>query len=194
MKLVSFSTGDGKIRPGALIEEAKLVVDLAAPGQADALGVIAAGVTAVGKPGAYPGYKLSEVRLHAPLANPPRVFAIGLNYRDHASGIEDDAAQGAGGFLQDDYGDYRARREHCAAQEFNAARLRGGVCFCYRQGRLPDSGIGVARTRLRLHHRQRRERARCAAFHVAVVAGQELSDFLPDGAGHRDRGRDRRPA
>lgn len=84
MKLVSFSTGDGKIRPGALIEEAKLVVDLTAPGQADALGVIAAGVTAVGKPGAYPGYKLSEVRLHAPLANPPRVFAIGLNYHDHA--------------------------------------------------------------------------------------------------------------
>jgi 2-keto-4-pentenoate hydratase/2-oxohepta-3-ene-1,7-dioic acid hydratase in catechol pathway len=24
------------------------------------------------------------VRLHAPIANPPRVFAIGLNYRDHA--------------------------------------------------------------------------------------------------------------
>jgi 2-keto-4-pentenoate hydratase/2-oxohepta-3-ene-1,7-dioic acid hydratase in catechol pathway len=28
---------------------------------------------------------LGEVRLHAPLANPPRVFAIGLNYRDHAT-------------------------------------------------------------------------------------------------------------
>jgi 2-keto-4-pentenoate hydratase/2-oxohepta-3-ene-1,7-dioic acid hydratase in catechol pathway len=35
-------------------------------------------------PDFYPRYKLSEVRLHAPLANPPRVFAIGLNYRDHA--------------------------------------------------------------------------------------------------------------
>jgi 2-keto-4-pentenoate hydratase/2-oxohepta-3-ene-1,7-dioic acid hydratase in catechol pathway len=33
---------------------------------------------------------IDEVRLHAPLANPPRVFAIGLNYRDHAkeSGME----------------------------------------------------------------------------------------------------------
>jgi 2-keto-4-pentenoate hydratase/2-oxohepta-3-ene-1,7-dioic acid hydratase in catechol pathway len=33
---------------------------------------------------------MSDVRLLAPLANPPRVFAIGLNYRDHAkeSGME----------------------------------------------------------------------------------------------------------
>jgi 2-keto-4-pentenoate hydratase/2-oxohepta-3-ene-1,7-dioic acid hydratase in catechol pathway len=84
MKLVSFSTADGKIRPGALTEEANLVVDLTAAGYPDALAVIAAGVTTVDKPGAYPGYKLSEVRLHAPMANPPRVFAIGLNYHDHA--------------------------------------------------------------------------------------------------------------
>jgi len=27
---------------------------------------------------------MEEVRLHAPLLDPPRVFAIGLNYRDHA--------------------------------------------------------------------------------------------------------------
>ncbi|MGA7339193.1 MAG: fumarylacetoacetate hydrolase family protein [Terracidiphilus sp.] len=84
MKLVSFSTADGKIRPGALLEEGGLVVDLTAAGCADALAAICAGITAVDKPGAYPGYKLGEVRLHAPLANPPRLFAIGLNYRQHA--------------------------------------------------------------------------------------------------------------
>jgi 2-keto-4-pentenoate hydratase/2-oxohepta-3-ene-1,7-dioic acid hydratase in catechol pathway len=85
MKLVSFSTGDGRIRPGALFEEGNLVVDLAAAGYADALAVIEAGVTAIEEPGAYPGYKLDKVRLHAPIANPPRIFAIGLNYRDHAA-------------------------------------------------------------------------------------------------------------
>jgi 2-keto-4-pentenoate hydratase/2-oxohepta-3-ene-1,7-dioic acid hydratase in catechol pathway len=84
MKLVSFSTADGKIRPGSLIEEANLVVDLTAAGYADALAVVSAGFTSSPKPAAYPGYKLDEVKLHAPLANPPRVFAIGLNYRDHA--------------------------------------------------------------------------------------------------------------
>ncbi|HEV2324235.1 MAG TPA: fumarylacetoacetate hydrolase family protein [Terracidiphilus sp.] len=84
MKLVSFSTGDGRIRPGALFDEGKLVVDLSAAGYSDALAVIAAGVNAIDK-GAYPGYRLDQVKLHAPLKNPPRIFAIGLNYRDHAA-------------------------------------------------------------------------------------------------------------
>jgi 2-keto-4-pentenoate hydratase/2-oxohepta-3-ene-1,7-dioic acid hydratase in catechol pathway len=85
MRLVSFSAGDGKVRPGALIEKEDLVVDLSAAGHADALAVIAAGITAVEKLKDYPGYKLSGIRLHAPISNPPRVFAIGLNYRDHAA-------------------------------------------------------------------------------------------------------------
>jgi 2-keto-4-pentenoate hydratase/2-oxohepta-3-ene-1,7-dioic acid hydratase in catechol pathway len=84
MRLVSFSTADGRVRPGSLIEEANLVVDLTTAGYADAIAVMSAGFTATDKPRAYAGYRLSEVRLHAPLANPPRVFAIGLNYRDHA--------------------------------------------------------------------------------------------------------------
>ena len=84
MKLVSFSLANGPIRPGALLEEANLVVDLAASGHADALAVITAGLSVIDDPGAYAAHRLSEVRLHAPLPNPPRVFAIGLNYRDHA--------------------------------------------------------------------------------------------------------------
>jgi len=84
MKLVSFSTADGKVRPGSLIEEADLVVDLTAAGFADTTAVLSSRFTSVTKPAAYPGYRLSEVRLHAPIANPPRVFAIGLNYREHA--------------------------------------------------------------------------------------------------------------
>jgi 2-keto-4-pentenoate hydratase/2-oxohepta-3-ene-1,7-dioic acid hydratase in catechol pathway len=88
--LVSFSTADGKVRPGSLMQEANLVVDLASAGFADTAAVIAAGFTTThktgeyAKAGAYAAYKLSDVKLHAPLANPPRVFGIGLNYRDHA--------------------------------------------------------------------------------------------------------------
>jgi len=84
MKLVSFSAADGKVRPGSWMEEANLVVDLTGAGCADTLAVIASGISNIVSPGAYPGYKLSDVRLHAPLANPPRIFAIGLNYRQHA--------------------------------------------------------------------------------------------------------------
>jgi 2-keto-4-pentenoate hydratase/2-oxohepta-3-ene-1,7-dioic acid hydratase in catechol pathway len=85
MKLVSFSLKDGVVRPGALREEANVVVDLTNAGCADALAVITAGINKPPeKPGVYFGHRVSEVRLHAPLPNPPRVFAIGLNYRDHA--------------------------------------------------------------------------------------------------------------
>jgi 2-keto-4-pentenoate hydratase/2-oxohepta-3-ene-1,7-dioic acid hydratase in catechol pathway len=84
MKLVSFSLADGHIRPGSLLEDGNLVFDLSAAGYADALAVIAAGLTAPVPGNTYPAYPLAEVRLHAPLPNPPRIFAIGLNYRDHA--------------------------------------------------------------------------------------------------------------
>ncbi|MFZ1941856.1 MAG: fumarylacetoacetate hydrolase family protein [Terracidiphilus sp.] len=84
MKLVSFSVAGSKVHPGALIEEAATVVDLTAGGYPDTLSAIATGFTSIDTPGAYPGHKLASVRLHAPLTNPPRIFAIGLNYRDHA--------------------------------------------------------------------------------------------------------------
>jgi 2-keto-4-pentenoate hydratase/2-oxohepta-3-ene-1,7-dioic acid hydratase in catechol pathway len=89
MKLVSFSIADDPIRPGVLHEDGNLVLDLSA-GYADTLAVIAGGLTGLEAGATYPSYPLSDVRLHAPLPNPPRVFAIGLNYRDHAkeSGME----------------------------------------------------------------------------------------------------------
>jgi 2-keto-4-pentenoate hydratase/2-oxohepta-3-ene-1,7-dioic acid hydratase in catechol pathway len=85
MKLISFSVAGGPVRPGALVEEANLVADLSVAGHSDALSVVTAGITAIHPPGTYTGHKLSDVRLHAPLGNPPRIFAIGLNYRDHAA-------------------------------------------------------------------------------------------------------------
>jgi 2-keto-4-pentenoate hydratase/2-oxohepta-3-ene-1,7-dioic acid hydratase in catechol pathway len=80
MKLVSFSTQNGAIRPGALFADGS-VADLSAAGFPDALSVITAGHTALNN---CPVLPAAQVRLHAPLANPPRVIAIGLNYRDHA--------------------------------------------------------------------------------------------------------------
>jgi 2-keto-4-pentenoate hydratase/2-oxohepta-3-ene-1,7-dioic acid hydratase in catechol pathway len=85
MKLVSFSTADGQIRPGALNDQTSQVFDLTSAGPRDALAVITAGLTTVDPAGAHASYALSDVRLHAPLLNPPRIFAIGLNYRDHAA-------------------------------------------------------------------------------------------------------------
>lgn len=90
MKLVSFSTSDGRVRPGSLIDSGSMVADLSVAGYEDTLAIVADGFDAAGQAATYPAYPISDVRLHAPLSNPPRVFAIGLNYRDHAkeSGME----------------------------------------------------------------------------------------------------------
>jgi 2-keto-4-pentenoate hydratase/2-oxohepta-3-ene-1,7-dioic acid hydratase in catechol pathway len=86
MKLVSFSTSESnRILPGGLLADGT-VVDLSASGYTDALAVISSGLNVVPDGST----QHSNVRLHAPISNPPRVFAIGLNYRDHAkeSGME----------------------------------------------------------------------------------------------------------
>jgi 2-keto-4-pentenoate hydratase/2-oxohepta-3-ene-1,7-dioic acid hydratase in catechol pathway len=90
MKLVSFSESDGIVRPGILLDEGSLVIDLTTAGFKDTLAVVTAGVTSLTSGNAYRSYPLADIKLHAPLNNPPRIFAIGLNYRDHAveSGME----------------------------------------------------------------------------------------------------------
>jgi 2-keto-4-pentenoate hydratase/2-oxohepta-3-ene-1,7-dioic acid hydratase in catechol pathway len=90
MKLVSFSQSNGPVRPGMLLEEGDMVVDLTAAGHTDALSAVTAGFNLAGRGSALTAHRLNEVKLHAPLANPPRIFCIGLNYRDHAieSGME----------------------------------------------------------------------------------------------------------
>jgi len=113
MKLVSFSLtdsslGDAKIRPGSLIEDENLVLDLSATGYTDTLAVIAAGITVPNTGTTFPSYPLADVRLHAPLANPPRIFAIGLNYRDSR-------------LLQTRHRHCRHRRPHRAPRQLHPA-------------------------------------------------------------------------
>lgn len=85
MKLVSYSVSGGEVRPGALLSN-HTVVDLG-ESYRNTLEAITAGLRVAPEGVAIP---LDQVQLHAPVANPPRVFAIGLNYRDHAieSGME----------------------------------------------------------------------------------------------------------
>jgi 2-keto-4-pentenoate hydratase/2-oxohepta-3-ene-1,7-dioic acid hydratase in catechol pathway len=85
MKIVTFSLGDGHPRPGALLDET--IVDLSRPGVSSVLDLIRHGRAVLGDGPAFPAV---EAHLLAPLANPPRIFCVGLNYRDHAieSGME----------------------------------------------------------------------------------------------------------
>src|SRR5579883_2111025 len=84
MKFVTFSEGDANARPGLLTGDS--VVDISSRFRS-MLSVIHGGaealkVTASIDAGAR--LSLDAVKLLAPIPDPPRIFCIGLNYRDHA--------------------------------------------------------------------------------------------------------------
>jgi 2-keto-4-pentenoate hydratase/2-oxohepta-3-ene-1,7-dioic acid hydratase in catechol pathway len=81
MKLVSFSTSDGVVKPGFLFDDTGTILDLTLSGFTSALDVVSKGIRQGSSVRKLP---LSDLKLHPPLPNPPRIFAIGLNYRDHA--------------------------------------------------------------------------------------------------------------
>lgn len=88
MKLVSFQTNEGVVTPGIVAGDS--VLDLAVLGYPSARAFIAAG-----QPGfdvaanalassSKRRFALDRVKLLAPITDPPRIFAIGLNYQEHA--------------------------------------------------------------------------------------------------------------
>lgn len=86
MKLISFAFfSDPTPRPGLLVGED--VLDLSPLGVPDTISAIAVGPTALRQALTMPETSRiarSGVRLLAPIPRPPRIFCVGLNYRDHA--------------------------------------------------------------------------------------------------------------
>ena len=92
MKLVTFqpksaAPGHSPALPGLLLHQE--VLDLSSLGYATVLAFVEAGPQAQASlaeaiPG-LPRLSLGSVHLLAPLPNPPRIFAVGLNYRSHAA-------------------------------------------------------------------------------------------------------------
>jgi 2-keto-4-pentenoate hydratase/2-oxohepta-3-ene-1,7-dioic acid hydratase in catechol pathway len=88
MKLATFKASDGSARPG--IVENGSIYDLAQLGFTDALSFIRADRETARTAHAAaishdPSVTLEAAQLLAPLPAPPRIFCIGLNYRDHAA-------------------------------------------------------------------------------------------------------------
>jgi len=86
VKLVSFAFfSEGAPRPGILLDDA--ILDLTPLGASDAAGAIAVGPAALRQALDVPNPSLiarEGIRILAPIPNPPRIFCVGLNYRDHA--------------------------------------------------------------------------------------------------------------
>ena len=78
MKLVTFAAGDATPRPGILLDDR--VIDISAQ-TGSILDLIASGCAPIAGGQDIP---LHEARILAPILAPPRIFCIGLNYRDHA--------------------------------------------------------------------------------------------------------------
>ena len=86
MKFVTYLSTTGEVRPGLLQNDR--IYNLPDGDAFQSLAtLIAAGDEALGKIGKTEGLgtPLHEVRLLAPLPKPPRIFAVGLNYADHAA-------------------------------------------------------------------------------------------------------------
>src|SRR5580698_1687771 len=86
MKLVTFSDASGIARAGVLADSS--VVDISSRFRS-VLSIIHGGAEALDAASqlassASSRIPLDEVKLLAPLQEPPRIFCVGLNYRDHA--------------------------------------------------------------------------------------------------------------
>ena len=79
MKLVMYSTDGGAPSVGYIEDD-----EVRALGGTSMLEYIEHGRDADRRPGGEV-WSLSEVRLHAPVARPAKIIAIGLNYEDHAN-------------------------------------------------------------------------------------------------------------
>src|SRR5579875_2842649 len=85
MRLVTFRGADGTAKPGLLQDDS--ILDLASAGFSDAVDAIRQGAEALqraaaaGKAQRIPS---PQAQLLAPIPKPPRIFCVGLNYRDHA--------------------------------------------------------------------------------------------------------------
>jgi 2-keto-4-pentenoate hydratase/2-oxohepta-3-ene-1,7-dioic acid hydratase in catechol pathway len=81
MKIVSYRGEGGSARGGVL--EGDRVCPLLSSGADDVLDYIRSGANRCPTDG--PSQPLAELTLLAPLLHPPRIFGIGLNYREHAT-------------------------------------------------------------------------------------------------------------
>lgn len=84
MKIVTFQDKTGVARPGLV--EGEMVFELSGTGYDSVLALIAADAQGLAEvAGQVAGVPLAGVTLLAPVLNPPRVFGIGLNYKEHAA-------------------------------------------------------------------------------------------------------------
>lgn len=89
MKFVMFSTAAGSTPAPGVLTESNEVVDLSGLGYRNLVALIEDGAKGIAdaRKALATGERVpvANVTLHAPIGRPPRIFAIGLNYQNHAA-------------------------------------------------------------------------------------------------------------
>jgi 2-keto-4-pentenoate hydratase/2-oxohepta-3-ene-1,7-dioic acid hydratase in catechol pathway len=95
MKLATFSQAGGPPRLGAVVGDTLIPLDSLAADMSDLIARWAELKPRAEQMAASVGLPLADVKLHAPIARPGKILAIGLNYADHIaeSGVETPANQ-----------------------------------------------------------------------------------------------------
>ena len=142
-------------------------------------------------------HDLAAVKIEVPVV-PPTFYCVGLNYAEHIREVA--AKQGIKANLptQPDVG-YRAVNALIAHDEpvviprdATKVQYEGELAVVIgKKAKEPERGRG-ALLRARLHHRQRRQRARLAEVGPHALARQEHRHLQAHGPVDRDRGRSRR--
>ncbi len=189
MRFVTFEQG-GHPQAGVVIDDR--IVSLAEAGFGNVSAVLHGGSEALAKVRdwiacAPAGVPITDVRLCAPIPDPPKILCMGLNYRDHAheAGLE------------------IPRYPVIFAKYSNTVIGSGEQIVLPKNSRKPDyeaefafvigkrarhiNAGGLARVRLRIHELQRRQRARLPDVSVAMDHGQELRHVRTHGSVSGDR-------
>jgi 2-keto-4-pentenoate hydratase/2-oxohepta-3-ene-1,7-dioic acid hydratase in catechol pathway len=137
MRLVTCRDWDRSIKPGVLLDEE--IVDISDQ-VADVRSLIEEGPEALGGLRSFLQGKTSRIllataELLAPLQNPPRIFCLGLAYRDHAIETHQEIPKVPTNFLKLTSALNGPRSTVVLAKLTQAARLRGRIRVCHREGR-----------------------------------------------------------
>ena len=202
MKVATYRIGDER-RVGVVDERKQTVAAFDIPRSEAELGVLALlGRTSL--PTTLSPMPLSEARLEAPIPRPRRnIFCVGKNYHEHAkefasSGFDFERggrrrAEASDHLLQSTGMRDRTRPagSHRPGRRSQAVDYEAELARHHRHWRPRHSSRERARSRLGLHDRQRRDRARSSGPLQPVADRQVAGHVLPDGALGRHARRDR---
>ena len=147
-----------------------------------------------------------RAKLLPPISNPGLLLSVGMNYHEHLKEMKTPVPEKPAAFTKSVASIIASGQPiMLPPSQSEHGRLGRRVHRGDRQGRLPHPGGEGARSRRRLHHRQRRLGARLGGGDLlldrrhgpdprlgAQPARQDDADLLPDGPVHRDQGRSSR--